>query len=519
MQIDFGNTRNKVIILTLILLLGFVLRVVFFTGYNSGDDRAYIAKAFEYASGKYEKPDNHWAVRNGIVFPTTMMIKAFGVNTISVVLIPFILSMLSMIIAYKFAFFLSDEKAALLTAMMVAIFPMEVLFASQLFPYTFLSFFSLVSLYCFVVGMTRENYSLFFLSGLSLGVAYLCRITALYSLLFFVLYFIFFNRRVDAILIFGAGLISIFCVEALLSYFFWNDAVTRYNILFARAGNPPDLLEKVTNLKWIAEPWVRPFFEQEFGFFFPVVCFAAVYQLVTRQNTKALILLLWIVPLFLYISYGTTSPTSYQTLRRLPRYYSIIIIPGLILMSMMLMQLNKKKLRWLIICVLSATSLMFLVIDNSKYQKQPFIAMTEMIKDYPSKNIVIDRSLIFDYLFFTRFKKSEKLSMLVNENDRSDTLKRIKTVYPSVHTINDLKDIDNNTLVVLSPGYYRLTEIEKQHLKSVQKIYRKGRSYYKLLALKSVRFLLKYVRDDKRLNMLLNHEKLVASIYVNEIDP
>jgi len=224
-------------------------------------------------------------------------------------------------------------------------------------------------------------------------------------------------------------------------------------------------------------------------------------------------LLLWIIPIFLYVAYGTTKPTGYGALRRLPRYYSVVIAPALILLSFVLTKFKNQKISIAIIFLLFITSIVSLTIDNSKFVKRPSIQMTEFVNSKTPKNIIIDRVLMFDYLFFTKFERKANLAMLVNKADNSDTLKRIKLVYPDIKMVNTLENIPDQSMVVLSPRYYKVTDTERLHLKHIKDIEKEHRFYYQIFEFAPVQMLMKFVRDEKRFKMLVKRTKKTASIY------
>lgn len=512
------NNKNKLFIyILMILTLGILLRAVFFSGYVSGDDRAYIARAYNYFQGDWGAPYSHWGARTAIVLSTTLSYKLFGVNIYSTALFPFIFSISSIILAYLFASYLFDKKTGVMAAFLLAIFPMDVFFASQLFPYSFLTLFSCLSLYLFCKGNDENRPVLLLLSGISLGIAYLCRITALYCLIFFVLYLFWkkeYNKKIFFVVV---GLTIVVCLESL--FYFWQsgDFLLRLHILTNKVSviNKTIPTKKNVDAAWILEPLIRPFFEQEFGLFFPFFLFSIFFSVFCRGNNKTKSLLIWIIPIFIYLSYGTTSPLYYHPLRRLPRYQSVLIIPWIVLLSYSILKLNKQWKKNIIIGVLFISSITALSVDNSRHIKTPLIKMTNFLNTKLSAdNILIDRPLFFDYQFLNGFKKNNKIGLLVQPNDESDTLNRIKIVYPDVKKINYINNVDYDAWIVLSPKYYDKETISYLFdccLKET--IYESNTFYHALLKLPPVRFLLKYVRDEKRYNALIANDQKKLNIF------
>ena len=412
--------KKEVYWFLLIIVLAIALRLFFFTGYNAGDDRGYIAKAFAYTQQDYAPPLDHWSARSGIVIPTAISFAVFGVNQFSTVFTPFVLSLSSICLIFFFASYLFDTRTGLLSAFFLSIFPMDVLFASTLFPNAFLSFFTMGSMFSFVYGIQKQKRGFVFFAGILLGLGYLAHITALYCLLFYALYFVFNRKQISYVLYFAGGLFLMFAGEMLVSYLLFNEPFARVDVLMGKVSKPSTaravtsaVINKFINFQWLVEPFVRFFFEQEFALFFPFILFAVFYQIKIAKNRNAMLLILWIIPVFLYISYGTTSPTNYSPLRRLPRYYALITGPAMILVSFYLFQLKNRKLSNAVIVLLVISSLVCLYIDNSRYVKAPSLEMVDYIKSSDHDTVIIDRTLMFDYLFFTKFEKDPSLSLLV----------------------------------------------------------------------------------------------------------
>ena len=503
-----------------IILGGIVLRALVFSGYQSGDDAAYIARAFAYSEGDFSPPYSHWGSRLLPVILTAFSFFIFGVNDFATALFPFVFSIGGILVAYLIGRQVADSKVGLIAAFFMAIFPMDVLFASQLFPYSFLSCLCSLSLYLFLKGEENERLAWFFLAGFALGLAYLSRITALYSLLFFGLYAIWhrdlFHRKY---MVMAAGFISVALVEALVGYLQSGDVLLRLHILMDKKHVGPDIVQGAQtvavavvekaqsatasslDIQWILEPFIRPIVEQEIGIYFLLLWPIVIYQLFWGRSRGVRILLLWIVPAFIYISYGTTSPTDYSPLRRLPRYLSSIIIPCMVLIAYQLSTLKARNFSILAGGALTTFSLLALAIDNSPHVVERERALASYIAGHPNEKYIVPRSVYYDLLYFNGFTVPENVTLYVNDNDVSDTLKRIRITTSDIRETRSLANTCGY-IIVKQGKYIGHNMADDPSFVNLEAFSKTDRLYDQLKESPAVIYLLGFVRDKKRMDML-----------------
>ena len=505
-------TAGSIAVVLGVVVLGLALRLAFFSGYVAGDDRGYIARAQVYASGEARAPYSHWGARSGVVVPTALAYAVFGVDRVSTVFVPFALSLLTIALAAALARHLFDARTGVLAAFLVAIFPMEVLFASQLFPSAFLSFLTTASLYVFVRAADGPSLRLAALAGGCLGLAYLCRITALYCLLFFALYAVW-ERRIDAkYWAFAAGLGAVVALE--MAAFAWlaGDPLLRFDILIAKKVGAAGGREVARGLQWMLEPFVRPFVEQEFGAFFYLLLPVAVLAAIRPRARGATILLLWVIPIFLYVSYGTISPFEYKTMRRLPRYLSPVMVPWLVLLAWYLVALARSRLRVVILAGLAVTSLAALWLDNSRFVTVPTRELTTRLSGYASEPVVVQRSVLFDVLFYSGFRGEERLILFTHAEDSSDTLDRILSVAPGIARVDRESEICSG-LLVHDVRYFPDTVSPLLGAELLFEVGPQERAHHRLLQSQYALSLLRLVRDPKRIRKLSDRRDQTIRVY------
>src|SRR3954453_21186642 len=83
MMADRGVTMTVLLAVTSLALL---LRIITFQGFLGGDDATYIQDARLFAQGHFIPGSNQWDVRIGIIAPTALALRLFGLHEWSIVL-------------------------------------------------------------------------------------------------------------------------------------------------------------------------------------------------------------------------------------------------------------------------------------------------------------------------------------------------------------------------------------------------------------------------------------------------
>ena len=136
--------------------------------------------------------------------------------------------------------------------------------------------------------------------------------------------------------------------------------------------------------------------------FYASILIAVIYCIINKKK-EAYALLLWFIPLLLYLSFGSVSPTQYIPFPAVSRMLFIITIPGLLILAYFLSQnepLIKRVLAPSVITLLFITSIGFVYISDQRFTIDGERAAYKYLKTLPEKGIYTDsRSImIFDYL-------------------------------------------------------------------------------------------------------------------------
>ena len=191
--------------LLLIILLGFIIRLIFFLSLqpwnsklldktlNMSDEIEYHRVALDLVKNK--SFENFSSFRTPIYPMFIAVIYGFtNLNIAVVFMVQIILNLFSVFFAYKIANQLFNEKIALLTALLFSIDPLNIIYSIQLLTDVLFVFLFLVSIYCLCRYFDSGKISTIAWSALFLGLATLTRpISFLFP--FIVIFFLFINRQ------------------------------------------------------------------------------------------------------------------------------------------------------------------------------------------------------------------------------------------------------------------------------------------------------------------------------------
>jgi 4-amino-4-deoxy-L-arabinose transferase-like glycosyltransferase len=114
--------------------LALLLRLINVQGFLGGDDATYIQDARLFAQGHFIPGSNQWDVRIGIIAPTALALRLFGLHEWSIVLYPLGLSLLSLPLIYFLGKAFCCRQVGLLAALLLACFPQDIFYATSVYP-------------------------------------------------------------------------------------------------------------------------------------------------------------------------------------------------------------------------------------------------------------------------------------------------------------------------------------------------------------------------------------------------
>lgn len=415
----------------LILILGFALtlRIIFFLGLCVADDFTYCRFASQILHGeRYFSAESEFrSLRWPTILPVVLSFGLLGVSEGAAVWGSLAYSLGGIIVLFWIGRRLFGDRVGLYAALLLAVFPGDVLYATQLMPDIAISFFMGLSVFFFLKGEAatdlREAMLSYGFCGLAMLGAFLCRVTAVYHFLFFA-YFVFSRRRLDrgAWLIFGAfgaalGLLYIF-------YYLKTGDLFYELTLLKKIRATEEGLGRITQLRltrnlefmvpiinsqvgrvdlyavevgiWLASTYLFGFF-----YYFIIPCFF-FWAFRARRDACLAVPVLWLLITYLYSEFGTISLSKYQNMVKLPRYLSVQTLPGLLLVALWLDRFihgDKDVRRTAARVACGVGSLLFLIVTSvGILQKEsagslahvaPYRATYALLKDRPRKDLFV----------------------------------------------------------------------------------------------------------------------------------
>ena len=205
--------NNTQIMLFLIVTFGIVIRLIFFSGIGASDDLAYTNYADSLNKGEMQQDTLTLSTRLGLVYPVSVSYSMLGVNDFSSVIFVLLASVGNIVLIFYFGKLLFNEKVGLISAFLLSFFPLEVVYSTKLLSDLPSAFFMALGVYLFLYSEKKKpNPALYFFSGISIGIGYLIRESALLIGLFFIVYILYKRRIKKFYFLVPAGVLVIFAL-------------------------------------------------------------------------------------------------------------------------------------------------------------------------------------------------------------------------------------------------------------------------------------------------------------------
>ena len=436
-------------LLLLIVIFGLVLRLIFFSGMGISDSLTYSKTAYDINEGRGIDPDSTLTLstRLGLIFPTILSYRLFGINDFSSVIFVLITSVASIILIFYFGRLLFSEKIGLMAAFLLSFFPLSIVHATKLGSDIPSAFFMALGVYIFLYAEMKHKlkYRLGYLfSGIFIGIGYLIRESVLLIALFFIVYIAYKRRIKKEYFLVLLGILIIFIVEAFIFFAVTGDpiyrtitsqeyltnAVIEHNY-FGRLDFPTGFFHY---------PWL--FLTNNLLTYFYLFILIALIYVLTKKKKEIYIILLWFIPILLYLSFGSASFTQYIPFRAVDRYTSIVTIPGILLLAFFLSEKKATIRKW----VMPVTLIFLLVMSiGTVYMREDRHLLDNLMESHPFlKNLdkpvfIDDRSLkALDYISGYAINKNLK--------KYPNSLDKVKDSYIVInrHMIRNLKEANKN---------------------------------------------------------------------------
>ena len=358
---------------------GLIVRLALFSGYQGQDDRIYIFYAEHLASTGHVPVDvkNQWIGRIGGWVPVAGSIRAFGASELSLASWSLVCSLALIATVYLLGRLLFDRRIAISAGILAVAFPLEIIYSTTDYVDVPAGFWIVLSLYFFLKQCRKATgFGPGLLSGVALGIAYLCRETAIFAIppvaLISISYAGFWKRAGVCLAGFGLVLIS----ELIFWQFAQNDPLYRVHALMTRAEvqqsaapeNNEETSAPVTSGWAFPGPWrsyrskntfldaaLMFLVNEEFALYYVIGWPVLLYQTIRRDRaTKDL--RIYVFGMALLLLFFPLTGGKY-TLARDPRYYVCITGPTLLCLAAWVRSLSSAFVRRAILATLLVSGL------------------------------------------------------------------------------------------------------------------------------------------------------------------
>jgi 4-amino-4-deoxy-L-arabinose transferase-like glycosyltransferase len=380
--------------LSIILILSLIFHALYWIGYGMGDDRLYANMIREIMAGCYRlypvgPESGNFAVfqfRPLLLLSTALSSAILGFNDIGFVFPIFISHLLSIIIIYFLAGKLFNEAAGIIAALLLAAFPLRLVFATTLSNDILLAVLQAGAVLLVIQwGEGKRGNSILTCAtaGILLGLGQAVKSYSIIMLFILSTYILFARWRVDnarkgaTALLAGWAAVMIVCIALFRAGGAgWGDFFTaemKYNLWIT----PPEKFQNGAQLLDHLLFYPRMMFNQmclmptgfsPYGYFYWLVSAALLYTVTTRRKNYVIVAY-WAVLLFVFMEFAPLRIFPYQPIHRLERTLDIITIPAVLLCAGFLSELLRKNV-WF---KTAAVAIMVFLITSSLWTGIPYV--------------------------------------------------------------------------------------------------------------------------------------------------
>lgn len=411
--------KNTKLTLFLIVMFGLSLRLLFFTGMGISDPLVYSKAANDINLGKGIDPLSTitLSTRLGIIYATAFSYKIFGINDFSSVFFVLLTSVAGIILIYYFGKLLFNEKTGLTAAFLLSFFPLDVVYSTQLISDISSAFFMSLGVYAFLYGeiKNKTSYWSYLLSGLFIGIGYLIRESVLLIALFFIAYIIYKKKIKPQYFMVPLGILIVASLEMMIftnmtgnpffrftesqKYLYESYVIHNY---FGRLDFPRGLFHY---------PWM--FLTNNLVSVFYTLTFASAAYFIFSKKKETYSLLIWLLPVLLYLSFGSSSLTNYTPFLAMGRYTTITTIPAMLLSAYFLRQSGFVKSRSLISYALVTLLVASTAIVYFHGARDQLASLRELNAAIPKlqKTVYLDERSIKSLDYLSKYEGNQKLNV------------------------------------------------------------------------------------------------------------
>lgn len=330
------SSKRAAVLLLIVVLAALAVRLYWYIGPHTTDCFEYTQYAYEVGRGEFDINKEFFkSNRIAFIYPIGWMARLFGAQPFSFSAWGLLCSLGVILLGYAVATRLYDRESGLLTAVILAVIPIEIVYWSSILAESVLPLYWGLSIYLFHLGLTGDRGTakpkiFLLLSGLVLGLAFYVRIHVPLVFLFMAAYVVVRRAwRWELLLVLVAfGMVAL----AGNSYYYLHtgDFFRRIHAArnhFAEFKNPGTL--EIGFLKGLKPYYIIAMLlrTEFFGYVHWVTLPAVVYYLVRREKAN-LLPLTWMISLYFGLDFIMRNVFVVFTY---PGYANVFTLPSVVL--------------------------------------------------------------------------------------------------------------------------------------------------------------------------------------------
>lgn len=357
--------------LAAVLLFACSLRLLSFVGVVGSDDVTISGLAQRLTESGPWVPEGHYQARLGLIVPLALIYELFGVGEWQTVAIPFALSLVGIVLAYLITARLFTAQAGVLAALTLAVFPLDVVYASQLMPDLPLGVLLAGAFYGALRALDSKRYLPWAITAGSLwGLAYFVKVEAVFlGIPMLLLLGANFRGWRRLVWVFSVPLLA-FALES-LAYFVGGGEVVQRLSAVTSTGSLSTTEEFGATQLWVfPKAWFITVYDFALHYYFMLG--AAIWVFLARVR-GLYIIVAWVLVYLLWLQFGGNPFAEHYNLKsHLNRYCNMINVPMAVLVGAMLATALQRSWRVgaALVLVMSLAGLFFINFNTLSAERQ-----------------------------------------------------------------------------------------------------------------------------------------------------
>ena len=352
-----------------IIIAGILLRFYFNMGHIFSDDAYYSYLSYTLLGGEYARDYLGYPIfplRLTFLSITALSFNIFGINEFATIIFPYLLSIANLILTYKLAKLLTgDVNVSLLSALLMAFFPTDIVFATIGFVHLPNLFFINLGIYFLYKSYKFDNNHLAIVSGFLFFLSMQIKENIYYTAILLSILFVYiilnkknFNTQIAIALLF---ILLNVVAEGIIYLIIHKDIFYRFTLLqqnynYSYYNFFPHTAQKISNVKNF---WLNLFdqifiingkaiFLRRFYLFLPII--ASIKSMINIRKKENLLLTFWFLGTLILLIASTTSFTEYKPLDLKLSWYVYPLFMPMIIITASFINEMKRNLRYILVC-------------------------------------------------------------------------------------------------------------------------------------------------------------------------